>query len=82
MSGGPEPETHAIESKHSALSLGFTSGPTEASIKSFKRTWVFEFSIEGGIASRCHTVVTVLFLAVSAGLSIATLAPNSASDVA
>ena len=82
VSFGGEPETRAIESKHSALSFGFTSGPTEAGIKSFKKTWAFAFSIEDEIPSRRRTVVTVSFLAVSAGSSIATPAPNPAGDVA
>ena len=82
MSGGAEPETHAIESKHGALSFGVTSGPTDAGIKSFKKTGAFEFSIEGEIASRCRTVVAVLFLAVSASPSMGTNAANSEGDVA
>jgi len=82
LSGVAEPETRAIESKHSALSFGFTSGPADAGIKSFKKTGAFEFTIEAEIASPCRAVVTVLFLAVSAGSSIALNAADSASDVA
>src|SRR4029077_19046085 len=57
--------------------VGLTSGPTDSGIKSLKKTEAFEFSIEAEIASGLRTVVTVLFLAVSAGPSIARRAPNS-----
>jgi hypothetical protein len=64
------------------LSFDFTSGPADASIKSFKKAEASEFAIEAEIASERGAVVTVLFLTVSADPSKASNAVNSGSDVA
>jgi hypothetical protein len=80
LSGVAEPETRAVGSKHGALSFGFTPGPADADIKSFKKARAFEFNIEGEIASGRRSLVTVLFLAVSVGSSIASNAVNNSES--